>query len=150
MSLCSECGRPRPGGATALPPEPTTYCGECLVPFSLDEIAKLFAEANLMDSNTARQLRRALFGDLLARLQAACRDRGCVTWRRDPPPRGVRCLVTWRGPDGQSLPRLRIASVSPDYEDEYWFSDGERLHHVIAWMPAPVAARDAARDEATA
>jgi len=63
-------------------------------------------------------------------------------WRRDPPPRGVRCLVTWTGPDGCSPPRVRIASVSPDHEDERWFSDGERLHHVVAWMSAPEAARD--------
>ena len=142
MSLCPECGRPRPGGATARPPEPITYCGECLAPFSLDEIAKLFTEANLMDSNTARQLRRELFGDLLARLRDACHDSGRVTWRRDPPPRGVRCLVTWRGPEDQLL--LRIASVSPDYEDERWFSDGDRLHHIVAWMLAPGAARDEA------
>ena len=66
------------------------------------------------------------------------------SWRRDPPPRGVRCLVTWTGPDGRSLPRVRVASVSPDHEDERWFSDGERLHHVVAWMPAPEAARDEA------
>ena len=35
----------------------------------------------------------------------------------------------------------RHGMVSPDYDEERWFSDGERLHHVIAWMPAPEAAR---------
>lgn len=65
---------------------------------------------------------------------------GAFSWRHDPPPRGVRCLVTWTGPDGRSLPRVTVASVSPDHEDERWFSDGERLHHVVAWMPAPEAA----------
>jgi hypothetical protein len=67
-----------------------------------------------------------------------------AVWRRDVPPRGVRCLVTWTGQDGCSPPRIRIASVSPDYDEERWFSDGERLFHVIAWMPAPEAARDEA------
>jgi hypothetical protein len=67
-----------------------------------------------------------------------------AVWRRDAPPRGVRCLVTWTGPDGCSPPRIRVASVSPDYDEERWFSDGESLHHVIAWMPAPRAARNEA------
>lgn len=67
-----------------------------------------------------------------------------AVWRRDAPPRGVRCLVTWTGADGRSLPRVKVASVSLDYDEERWFSDGERLHHVVAWMPAPEAAEDEA------
>lgn len=73
-------------------------------------------------------------------------DRAALTdlyaWRRDTPPRGVRCLVTWRGRDGRSLPRVRVASVSPDHEEERWFSEEERLHHVVAWMPLPRPASD--------
>jgi len=56
----------------------------------------------------------------------------------------VLCLVTWTGTDGNALPRVRVASVSLDYDEERWFSDGEPLHHVIAWMPAPKAAENEA------
>jgi hypothetical protein len=67
-----------------------------------------------------------------------------VVWRRDAPPRGVRCLVTWTGSDGRARPRVNVASVSLDYDEERWFSDGEPLHNVIAWMLAPEAAEDKA------
>ncbi len=62
-------------------------------------------------------------------------------WRRDAPPRGVRCLVTVRGVGGL---RVTCAKVSPDHEDVCWFSDGVHLRgvylpdaDVVAWMPAP-------------
>jgi hypothetical protein len=67
-----------------------------------------------------------------------------AVWRRDAPPRGVRCLVTWTGSDGRARPRVNVASVSLDYDEERWFSDGEPLHNVIAWMLAPEAAEDKA------
>lgn len=52
-------------------------------------------------------------------------------WRTDAAPRGVRCIVTVFGG------RLHVASVSPDHNGQRWFSDGQPLHSVIAWMPAP-------------
>jgi len=65
---------------------------------------------------------------------------GSVPWRRGPPPRGVRCLVTTR--DAAARRDLTCASVSLDHEDTAWFSDGARLHHVVAWMLAPEPAGD--------
>jgi len=67
----------------------------------------------------------------------SCRTTGFAVWRRDTPPRGVWCLVTWMGPNGGSRPQIRVAWVSPDRDEECWFSDGKRIHHVVAWMPVP-------------
>ncbi len=61
-----------------------------------------------------------------------------ATWRRDAPPRGVRCLVTVLGMAG--APFVAVASASPDFDDVVWFGDGKRFHRVVAWMPAPEAA----------
>jgi len=67
-----------------------------------------------------------------------------VGWRRDAPPRGVRCLVTWTGSEDSARPRVNVASVSPDHDEERWFSNGQPLHNVIAWMLAPEPAEDKA------
>lgn len=82
-------------------------------------------------------------GPVIARMLNAVpvlMDARAAEWRRDEAPRGVRCLVTWTGEDGRSTPKVKVASVSLDYAEERWYSDGERLHHVVAWMPAPLPA----------
>jgi hypothetical protein len=61
------------------------------------------------------------------------------TWRTGAAPYGVRCLVTAPHPSS-GISRVFVASLSPDHHDggaHAWFKDGERLHGVIAWMPAP-------------
>ena len=62
---CPECARPRLLPKPPVPADAVTYCGECHVPFSLDEIWTLFQEANLRDSNSMRQLRRVLVEDVI-------------------------------------------------------------------------------------
>lgn len=66
QAMCAECNRPRPSEALPVPTSAVTYCGECHVPLSLDKIRSLFHEANLLDSNAARQFRRAIVDDLIA------------------------------------------------------------------------------------
>lgn len=68
---CVECGRPRAGGVAARPPEPAVYCGECFALFSLEEVDKIFGEFNLCSSNSARDVRRQLFGAVLDMLRTA-------------------------------------------------------------------------------
>lgn len=67
--------------------------------------------------------------------------RASSAWRTGVAPRGVRCLVT--APHAGSL-RALVASISHDHQEGgyHWFSDGVRIHGVIAWMPLPEPAGD--------
>lgn len=68
-TLCEECGRPRPQSTPSEPAVAIMHCAACLSSFSLDEIETLFDEANVLDSNAARQLRRVIVDDLIAALR---------------------------------------------------------------------------------
>lgn len=68
---CSECGRPQPAAVLPVPVMAISHCDVCHVPFSLDEIKAMFDDANLLDSNPARGLRRAIVDDLITALRRA-------------------------------------------------------------------------------
>ena len=70
MATCKECDRAIPDVIPSITSELETYCGACHVPFSLEEIRAIFEEFNAKNSNTARDMRRLLFSDLLARVRA--------------------------------------------------------------------------------
>ena len=61
------------------------------------------------------------------------------TWRRDDPPRGARCLVTFRDVRPS---RVVIARCLDTTEGSGWFSAFGRIDRVVAWMLVPEAATD--------
>jgi hypothetical protein len=68
---CDECGRPRPQRKLPEPATAIMHCADCNAPFSLDEIGTIFREANMSDTNAARQLRSVIVDDLIAALRTA-------------------------------------------------------------------------------
>lgn len=73
-------------------------------------------------------------------LRLAGADTDGAGWQRDAPPHGVCCLVTTLAASGERGVTLGV--LAPDHEGTAWFSHGERLQGVIAWMKLPVAAKD--------
>jgi hypothetical protein len=74
MNTCKECDRPWPSPRPPVPTTAITYCAECHVPFSIDELRALFSEANMYDSNAARQFRREIVDDLITALRKSLKE----------------------------------------------------------------------------
>lgn len=104
-----------------------------------DYLTKLRSDVEAHRTATSGEQEIERFRNLLGHIDAlrAAEKAQSTTpvWRRDEPPRHVRCLVTAPGAGGD--PRVWVGSVSPDYDETLWLSNGERIHGVTAWMPAP-------------
>jgi hypothetical protein len=101
---CSECARPQPQTKLPRPHANIMFCDECHAPFSIEEIKTLFSEANLLDSNVARQFRRVIIDHLIAervgmRVVTEAAERACDERYNDSSLERLRMAVdAYRGP----------------------------------------------------